>query len=249
MSNKGVAALVPMKGFAFAKQRLSSVLSSRERAQLARVMLEDVILTLNQCTTLAAVYIVTGDADVAKLGRSLGAYIIADPMQGGLSGALTFAANQLSKQGYTGMLIMPADIPGVKASSVDYMIKAHEQSPAVTIVGAPSDGGTNALLCSPPDVIPNCFGQQSFAAHCNVTHSVGITPNVLSLPGMQCDIDRPSDLLTFLDTPTQTKTYSYLRRKSIAQRLSRTTGADHLLAPNYMPASVSLAVTSNLQKG
>lgn len=249
MSNEGVAALVPMKGFASAKQRLRSVLSNREREQLARVMLEDVISALNQCTQLSAVFIVTGDAQVAKIGRNLGAYIIADPMLGGMSEALTFAAHTLSKRGYGGMLIMPADIPGVEANSVDDMLRAHERSPAVSIVAAPSDGGTNALLCSPPEVIPNCFGQQSFAAHCSVANSVGITPNILSLPGVQCDIDRPSDLLTFLATPTQTKTYRYLRRKCIAQRLSRATVADHQLAPNYMPASVCLAVTSNLQKG
>lgn len=249
MSNYRVAALVPVKGFASAKQRLRSVLRNHEREQLARVMLEDVISTLRQCTQLSAVYIVTDDAEVAQLGLALGAHIIADPMQGGLSGALSFGAHQLSLQGYDGMLIIPADIPGVEANSVNNMLRAHAPSPAVSIVSAPSDGGTNALLCSPPEVIPNCFGQQSFAAHCTVASSAGITPTILSLPEVQCDIDRPSDLLTFLATPTETKTYRYLRRKNIAQRLSRAVEADHLIAPNYLSASVHLAVTSNLQEG
>lgn len=249
MSREKIAAVVPVKGFAAAKQRLCSVLSQREREQLARVMLEDVVTVLRQSESLSAVYIVTDDVTVARLGRSLGAGIIIDPIARGLSEALAHAAQTLSAWGYEGMMIVPADIPGIDVNGVEYLLSVHAPSPAVTLVAAPSDGGTNVLLCSPPDVIPNCFGLQSFAAHCSVAESKGITPNAIVLPGVQCDIDRPSDLLTFLASPTQTKTYHYLRGKRIAQRLSPPPAVDRLMAPGYMTASVPLSATSSLQKG
>lgn len=249
MTEKRIAAVVPVKSFSNAKQRLSPVLSGEERHQLARAMLQDVLSVLSVCVRLDTAYVVTNDPDATAMGRMFGANILDDPMVGGLSGALTFAAHTLKARGYTDMLIVPADIPGIEASSVDAMLSVHPQAPAVTIVGAPSDGGTNALLCSPPDVIPNCFGHQSFLAHCAAAASAGIRPNILNFAGVQCDIDRPSDLIAFLACPTQTKTYSYLCEQRIARRLSCATLPGRPVAPGHMTAAMHTFAVPSLQKG
>src|SRR5690606_31639323 len=73
--------------------------------------------------------------------------------------------------------------------------------------------------CSPPNVIPNCFGHNSFRAHCQLATSSGIAPRIVSTPALNYDIDRPLDLLSFLGHSTSTKTYAYLQRSGIAARL------------------------------
>lgn len=247
MQARRIAAVIPVKNFSQAKQRLQSVLSCQERRQLARVMFEDVLNVLTRCEQLDAVYVVTADPDAARLAEALGAHTLADPMSGGLSGAIATAAQALKQQGIEGMMVVPADVPSIDLATVNGLLQAHQRPRAVTLVAAARDGGTNTLLCSPPDVIPNCFGHNSFRAHCQLAASSGIEPRILSLPGLRYDIDRPLDLLSFLDTPSQTRTYAYLMRSRIAKRLLDTSAfptAGALLSQT-MP---ELAPTS-LQKG
>ena len=63
----GVWAVVPVKEFEGAKQRLSSCLSREERRALATIMLEDVLDALSAVKQLAGVLVVTVDPVVRSL--------------------------------------------------------------------------------------------------------------------------------------------------------------------------------------
>ena len=142
---------------------------------------------------------------------------------------------------------MPADVPSVNPSVVEKLLDAHARPRAVTVVAAARDGGTNALLCSPPDVIPNCFGHNSFRAHCQLAASSGIEPTILSLSGLQYDIDRPLDLQSFLNSPGTTKTYAYLTNSGIARRLLESSAFS---APEAsLSSSGTEPATTRLHKG
>lgn len=247
MQVQRVAAVIPVKNFNEAKQRLQPVLSNQERRQLARVMFEDVLGVLTQCRQLEGVYVLTADPDAAQLAAELGAHTLADPLRGGLSGAVAAAAQTLKRQGVDGMMVVPADVPGISMDTVNRLLQAHARPRAVTLVAAARDGGTNALLCSPPDVIPNCFGHNSFRAHCHLATSSGIEPRVLSLPGLHYDIDHSLDLLSFVSSPSPTKTYAYLVRSHIAKRLLKACPfpTANALLSGALPAQVS----TSLQKG
>ena len=247
MNAQRIAAVIPVKNFSEAKQRLQPVLSCKERRRLARMMFQDVLNVLVECRRLAAVYVVTSDPDAARLAGTLGAAVLPDPIVGGLSGAIAHAAQALKAQGVDGMLVMPADVPNIDVAAVERLLDAHAPPRAVTLVGAARDGGTNALLCSPPDVIPNCFGHNSFRAHCQLAASSGIEPNVVSLPGLHYDIDRPLDLLSFLNVPSRTRTYDYLTGSRIARRLQDT--ADFPSAATILSGAMPGAVSTSFQKG
>lgn len=218
---QGIAAVIPVKSFSEAKQRLQTVLSFEERRALARVMFEDVLNILVQCNRLAAVTVVTNDVEATELARSRGAFTLKDPMTGGLSGAIAAAAQTLRDQGMDGMMVVPSDVPAIDTATVNRLLDAHALPRAVTLVPAARDGGTNAMLCSPPNVIPNCFGHNSFRAHCQLATSSGIEPHIVSTPALNYDIDRPLDLLSFLNYSSTTKTYAYLKRSGIAARLKQ----------------------------
>ncbi|WP_397474130.1 2-phospho-L-lactate guanylyltransferase [Pusillimonas sp.] len=242
-----IAAVIPVKSFNEAKQRLKTVLSHEERRRLARVMFEDVLSVLIQCERLAAVYVVTSDREAAHLAISLGASTLPDPVSGGLSGAVAAAAQTLRSQGMEGMMVVPSDVPAIDPATVNHLLDAHALPRAVTLVPAARDGGTNAMLCSPPNVIPNCFGHNSFRAHRHLATSSGIEPNILSTPRLHYDIDRPLDLLSFLNCSSSTKTYAYLKRSGIAARLLN--AAVFPATESIFPRAVPELIPTRFQKG
>ncbi len=221
MNHPTLWAVVPVKTFAFAKQRLAPLLVAHERAALARAMFEDVLQVLAGSPFVAGAVVVTQDAEAAALARRAGAGVLSDPPEAGLVPALRHAARTLAHARRAGMLVVPADLPLITSADIELIALGHRSAPAVTLVAAGNDGGTNALACSPPDAMPLFFGEDSFRRHRDCARALGLAPKVLSLPRFGRDIDRPEDLLAFLERASATRTHAYLVASGIARRLSR----------------------------
>jgi 2-phospho-L-lactate/phosphoenolpyruvate guanylyltransferase len=217
----GIWAVVPVKEFEGAKQRLSSALTPEERRRLAAIMLEDVLAALSSVRELGGIAIVTVDPDATALGRRYGARILTGGAQTGHTGAVTAAAQCLVREGEAGMMTMPGDIPRLSAAEVSATLAAHRAAPAFTIVPAHDDLGSNTILCSPPDAVPLRFGDDSFFPHLDAARGRGIEPVIIRQPGIGMDIDHPADLVTFLKMSPRvpTGTLAYLERSGIADRL------------------------------
>jgi 2-phospho-L-lactate guanylyltransferase len=192
-----IAALVPVKRLAQAKSRLRPVLSDGQRREFVLAMLEDVLrLTLGQ-PAIGATAVVTADEDVLAFARRLGAQPIREPPSvRGLNAALAFAADVLARQGATGLLVLPADVPLATPADIEAILTAWKEAPVVL---CPShSGGTGALALRPPQAIPFRFGPRSFAAHRRAAVERGLPVAVVSRPGLALDIDRPEDLAAVL---------------------------------------------------
>ncbi len=200
----GLWAVVPVKSFARTKQRLAGALVPEDRARLARAMFGDVLDALTQCHSLAGLLVVTGDPDAARMALAAGAQVLHEAQGEGTAAAVALAARELAAAGRAGMLVLPADVPAITVADVEALIAAHarqtmkDNKSAVTLVPAGSDGGTNALVCSPPDALPPCFGPDSFRRHVALAEQLGMQPCVLKLARLSQDIDRPEDLQAFL---------------------------------------------------
>ena len=91
------------------------------------------------------------------------------------------------------MLIIPADLPLLAPEDLDNIFSMAPPNPSIVI--SPSyDGGTNALLCTPPDVILPQFGFNSFRKHISRASSNGISCSIYHSDRVSCDIDLPKDL-------------------------------------------------------
>lgn len=189
-------AAVPVKEFAGAKQRLAPLLTAEQRRALAAAMLEDVLAVLAQAP-VAGIMVNTVDPLATELARRYGARVVTDAAREGHTSAVTAMARILAAEGHD-MLTVPGDIPRVTAAEVAAVIEAHRPAPSVTIVPARDERGSNAVLCSPPLVIPLRFGDDSFFPHLAVVRSAGIEPTVLKLPGIALDIDQPDDVHALL---------------------------------------------------
>jgi len=217
----GVWAVVPVKEMAAAKQRLSSCLSAEERRALATVMLEDVLDAVSAARQLAGMLVVTIDPVATSLAARHGARVVTEAAREGHTGAVAAAARLLAGEGRTGMMTMPGDIPRLSSAEIAATLAAHRDAPAFTIVPSHDDRGSNAIICSPPDVVPLRFGEDSFYPHLDAARDRGIDPLVLRQPGIGMDIDNPVDLVAFLrmSPPVPTRTVAFLKQSGVADRL------------------------------
>jgi 2-phospho-L-lactate/phosphoenolpyruvate guanylyltransferase len=217
----GVWAVVPVKEFEGAKQRLSPALSPDERRLLATTMLEDVLDAVSAVKSLAGVLVVTVDPVATSLAARYGARVVADGAREGHTGAVMAAARLLVREDSAGMMTMPGDIPRLASEEIAATLAAHRAAPAFTIVPAHDDLGSNTIVCSPPDAVPLRFGEDSFYPHLDAARAQGIEPLVVRHPGIGMDIDNPVDLVTFLRmSPTvRTRTLAFLKQSGVAGRL------------------------------
>ena len=212
---------MPVKELAGAKQRLSPCLSPEDRRALATIMLEDVLQAVSAVRELAGMLIVTVDPAAASLAGRYGARIVTDAAREGHSGAVAAAARLLVREGHAGMMTLPGDIPRLSSAEIAATLAVHQAAPAFTIVPAHDELGSNTIVCSPPDVVPLRFGENSFYPHLDAARDRGIDPLIVRHPGIGMDIDHPADLVAFLRSspPVRTRTLAFLEQSGIAGRL------------------------------
>ena len=220
----GVWAVVPVKEFEGAKQRLSLALSSDERRLLAMTMLEDVLEAVSAVRELAGVLVVTVDPVATSLATRYGGRVVMQGARDGHTRAVTAAARLLVREGRAGMMTMPGDIPRLSPAEIAATLAAHRRAPAFTIVPAHDDLGSNTIICSPPDAVPLRFGEDSFFPHLDAARARGIDPLVVRHPGIGMDIDNPVDLVAFLrmSPSAPTRTLAFLEQSGVAGRLLAT---------------------------
>ena len=200
-------AAVPVKEFTGAKQRLSPLLTPDQREALAVAMLEDVLSALADAP-LGGIMVNTLDPRATELARRYGARVVTDDARTGHTGAVTAMARILAAEGHD-MLTVPGDIPRVTAAEIAAVVEARKPAPSLTIVPARDELGSNAMLCSPPLVMPFRFGDNSYFPHLATARALGIEPTVVRLPGIGLDIDQPEDVEAFLDASPQMATRAY----------------------------------------
>lgn len=194
--------LIPVKNFRNAKQRLTPVLGKADREALAELMFRDVLRQVVQIAGLGAAFVVTGDQKVSKIARAFGAEVIVEEAEKGETAAVEFACARLKSDGVNIVLIIPGDIPLVRAGDIEQLLAQlppqAQASPFALLTPSHDRLGTNALLLSPPDVIKLGFGYDSFSYHLNQVATRGLPLRILENERIALDIDEPKDLERFL---------------------------------------------------
>jgi 2-phospho-L-lactate/phosphoenolpyruvate guanylyltransferase len=204
----GVA--VPVKDLTHAKQRLMSVLSADERGELARAMLRDVLQAL-AAADLDGVWVITRDPAAAAIARSFGAELVTEAENRGHTAAVALAQAEAARRGARVFLTVPGDVPCVTADELRQIVDGVRDG-APVFVPSRSGFGTNGVALSPPDAMPLTFGEPSFARHLETARGRGLTPRVLTLPGLGLDVDAPEDLSALLAEPGATETRRLVAR-------------------------------------
>lgn len=187
--------VIPVKDFHQAKSRLKNTLSPDHRSALARRLCERTLGFFERCFPGYDRLVVTASPAIGNLAKRYGAMVLEELVADGLCQAAHRAADWACRAGYTAQLLIPADIVQLDEVEVRQLLKTCNEGPSVVICPA-SDGGTNALLSSPPDVLPFCFGPHSAVAHREAARRLGLSCQILELSRLRFDLDTPTDLNT-----------------------------------------------------
>ena len=188
-------AILPVKSFGAAKQRLGHLLGGGSRRALARAMFADVLGALRRVPALEEVVVITGDGAAEWAARAERVLVLADPVEEGQSAAALIGVRHALSQGFERALMVPADAPLLNPDEVTALL-AREQADerAAAIVPDRHGVGTNALLLSPPDAFEPSFGPDSLVRHVAAAEAAGIPHSVDELPSLALDVDTPDDL-------------------------------------------------------
>jgi 2-phospho-L-lactate guanylyltransferase len=166
-------AILPIKSFTAAKQRLAHELS-RSKA-------------------VDEIVVVSSDHGAQQIAGGHGANVLEDA-QSGHSDAAAMAIREAVEAGVTRVLLVPGDCPLLDPKEVDQLLSRPESERMAVIVPDRHGTGTNALVLSPPDVLAPSFGPDSRARHGTMARDAGVPHAVVEVPTLSLDIDTPDDL-------------------------------------------------------
>jgi len=189
-------AILPVKRFERAKQRLGGTLSDGSRWALAEAMVTDVLVALRRAKAVDYVVMVTSEPRAESLAIGWGADVIADPQERSHSDAATIGIRTAVERGATRVLLVPGDCPSLAAHEVDELLR---DGPGVKIVPDRHGTGTNALVLEPPDAIEPGFGPGSCERHVDRAREAGVHWELHHTPSLTLDVDTGEDLEALQD--------------------------------------------------
>jgi 2-phospho-L-lactate guanylyltransferase len=187
-------AILPVKRFSGAKQRLGASVADPLRLDLARAMVGDVLSALHACTALAGTIVVTAEPAVAAAAAYQGALVVEDPAEEGQSAAVARGIARAVAEGFDRALCIPGDCPALDPEEVAALLEGSPPATEVVIVPDRHGTGTNGLLLTPPGAIAPSFGPDSCARHQQLAEEAGVPCRVERVSSLLLDIDTGADL-------------------------------------------------------
>jgi 2-phospho-L-lactate/phosphoenolpyruvate guanylyltransferase len=188
-------AILPVKSFGAAKQRLAPALGAGSRQAIAQAMFSDVLASLRRVPGLDSVAVVTGDrvAEAAALGERV--IVLRDSEQAGQSAAALIGIRYAQSRGFDRVLLVPGDTPLLDPGEVAVLLRRGKEDALGAVIVPDRHGeGTNALLLSPPDAITPSFGPGSRDRHVAASKAAGVNYAVEPVPTLMLDVDTGDDL-------------------------------------------------------
>ena len=207
------AAILPVKSFSRAKQRLGEAVGGDEREELAAAMVSDVLAALAAAPGIDDVIVVT--AEPLAVRAAAHAMVVHDPDEAGQSAAAARGIDAALVRGAGRVVLVPGDCPALDPRELGELLATPGE---VVIVPDRHGTGTNALLLQPPAVIQPSFGAGSFARHAALARAAGAAVKVRPLPSLSLDVDTPDDLAA-LRTALEARGHAAPRTRAVLDRL------------------------------
>jgi 2-phospho-L-lactate/phosphoenolpyruvate guanylyltransferase len=192
-------AIIPVKRFGHAKQRLLEALDRPQRAAVIKAMLADVLTAVSASERIERLIVVTGEGRAERIALSHARRtatpleVLRDPDERGHSEAATLGIIRALSHGAECAALLPGDCPLVDSVELDAAL-ARLGPAGVAVVPDRHGTGTNALLLCPADAIGPAFGEGSMARHRDRAERAGHAVAIEELPSLALDLDTPEDL-------------------------------------------------------
>jgi 2-phospho-L-lactate guanylyltransferase len=186
-------AILPVKSFDEAKQRLVPGLSAGLRRLLVSAMLSDVLVALRRAESLDVTLAVSSDEDAQRIAAAYGAVLLSDD-GGGHNGAAVQGIRYAIDRGFERALLVPGDCPALDPREVDALLERPAPDRSAFVVPDRHGTGTNALLLSPPDALEPAFGPGSCERHVGLAAATSVSCELAEISTLALDVDTPEDL-------------------------------------------------------
>jgi 2-phospho-L-lactate guanylyltransferase len=216
MSAAGDAvAVLTVKRFDAAKQRLAAGMEPERRRALAAAMAADVLEAIGAARAVARTIVVSGDPGAQRIAAEFGAEVVPDPADSGHVEAALAGIERAVAAGAGTVVLLPGDCPLLDPRELDRLLTGVPE-PYVAIVPDRHGEGTNSLVLRPPGAITPAFGEGSRARHVAAAREAGIPFAVEQLPSLALDLDTPADVIAL--------TRQLERRRGRAKRTAKVLG-------------------------
>lgn len=189
--------VIPMKDPAQSKTRLGDSLPPKARAALARTLFRQTLRVLRSLDQDLHLVVVTNSPSIRAIAQPFGVSLLADPMceEGGegLNAAAQAGADHAARQGFGAVCVLPGDLADPSPQDM-HMLFGYSRAFRSIIIAPAHDGGTNALIVTPPGALAFAYGPGSCAAHQAAAAKAGLSCLVTPLASLLYDVDRSSDL-------------------------------------------------------
>jgi 2-phospho-L-lactate guanylyltransferase len=185
------AAILPVKSFGAAKQRLSSLLGSGSRQALAQAMFQDVLASLRKVEGIERIVVVASEPSV-EFAADEQVTLLEDEVSEGQSPAAAAGIRWAVASGFERVLLVPGDTPLLSTTEIDALLANAPEE--VVIVPDRHGTGTNGLLLRPPTAIEPSFGPDSLKRHVAAAEAAGVAHRVERVPSLVFDVDTSEDL-------------------------------------------------------
>jgi 2-phospho-L-lactate guanylyltransferase len=207
-------AILPVKSFGAAKQRLAPALGLGSRRALAGAMFADVLSALRQVPGLDSVAVVAADPVAGAAARGERVVLLADTAQAGQSAAAAIGISYALAEGFERVLLVPGDTPLLDPGEVAALLRVRRR---VSIVPDRHRTGTNALVLAPPDAISPSFGPGSLDRHVAAAAAAGETSAVEEVPTLMLDVDTGADLFTLIAALAERRGHAPSTREALRE--------------------------------
>jgi 2-phospho-L-lactate/phosphoenolpyruvate guanylyltransferase len=185
-------AILPVKSFGAAKQRLAESLGAGSREALAQAMFSDVLGALRHTEQLSEIAVITADRTAESAARGHGVVVLADTVQAGQSQAAQIGIAHALAHGFDRVVLVPGDTPLLEPADLAGLLS--RSGPGVSVVPDRLGTGTNALVLTPPDAIQPSFGPESCARHVALAELERVPVRIDQVPALALDVDTADDL-------------------------------------------------------
>jgi len=214
--------ILPVKDLRRSKTRLARWLSPRQRSDLMRAMVEDVLEELARASKVSGVLVVSTDRSLHKIADQYGARSTAFDDDRSLNQAVGAACEQLARQGQTSCMIVHGDMPFLSGERIDRLIAQASRNQTI-LVPCKDRQGTNLLVLTLPAKFPFQYGRDSFRRHLQAARAAGLDPQIEADPDLALDVNGPACLaelrsrLTAGNGQQCARTFGFLQGLSLLQ--------------------------------
>ena len=187
-------AVLPVKRFGAAKQRMAGGITGGQRRDLAEAMVADVLEAIGRARAIERTIVVTGDPIAQGLAAAAGAEVVPDPEDTGHVEAAQAGIARAEADGAERVVLLAGDCPLLDPRELDRLLTGVPGN-YVGVVPDRHGTGTNALLLSPPNAIAPAFGEGSRDRHVEAARQAGVPFGIEELPSIELDLDTPADVI------------------------------------------------------